>query len=203
MVIFFLDLFAFRRQGNLIWRNYLATPSAIANTAMHVLRERLHLPPPITKDSPSPTAFEGGQERAYMDQLPSDLEPVEPLGPLEQPKPSVAFRRNFSTSLVDSYERWNIRFDAFFMAPYTPFEPILPTDAKFRGSFQGFRAVGEGAGGAGREFSQAIGGNVPSEQFTVVMLTYEREQVLIDSLVRLYGLPFLNKVCWLSCIYLS
>ena len=28
----------------------------------------------------------------------------------------------------------------------------------------------------------------------VVILTYEREQVLIDALVRLYGLPFLNKV---------
>ena len=30
--------------------------------------------------------------------------------------------------------------------------------------------------------------------FQVVVLTYEREQVLIDALVRLYGLPFLNKV---------
>jgi alpha-1,4-N-acetylglucosaminyltransferase EXTL3 len=35
---------------------------------------------------------------------------------------------------------------------------------------------------------------MPSEQFTVVMLTYEREPVLMDSLSRLYGLPYLNKV---------
>ena len=28
----------------------------------------------------------------------------------------------------------------------------------------------------------------------MVMLTYQREQVMIDSLTRLYGLPYLNKV---------
>ena len=55
-----------------------------------------------------------------------------------------------------------------------------------------FYIVGEG--GSGKEFSQALGGNLPQEQFTVVMLTYEREQVLISSLSRLYGLPYLNKV---------
>ena len=47
---------------------------------------------------------------------------------------------------------------------------------------------------SGHEFSQALGGNTPQEQFTVVMLTYEREQVLVNSLARLYGLPYLNKV---------
>ena len=51
-----------------------------------------------------------------------------------------------------------------------------------------------GQGGAGAQFSQAIGGNSPQEQFTVVMLTYQREQVLLNSLARLYGLPYLNKV---------
>lgn len=162
------DLFTFRRQGNLIWRTYLATPAHTLITTLHVIRERLLIPPPVTADAPSPSAFEGAK-RVFMDQLPSDLEPVEPLGPLEQPKASVSFRRNFSTILLDSNERWNKHFDAFFLPPYTPFEPSLPTDAKFRGSFQGFRPIGEGCGGAGREFSQAIGGNTASEQFTVIL----------------------------------
>ena len=160
------DLFTFRRQGNLIWRTYLATPAHSLITTLHVIRERLLIPPPITNDAPSPSAFVS-TKRVVMDQLPSDLEPVEPLGPLEQPKPSVSFRRNFSTILHDSNQRWNKHFDAFFLPPYTPFEPSLPTDAKFRGSFQGFRPIGDGCGGAGREFSQAIGGNAASEQFTV------------------------------------
>jgi len=62
------------------------------------------------------------------------------------------------------------------------------------GSGLGFRPIHGGEGGAGAEFSQALGGNSPQEQFTVVMLTYEREQVLLNSLARLYGLPYLNKV---------
>ena len=62
------------------------------------------------------------------------------------------------------------------------------------GSGLGFRPIQGGEGGAGAEFSQALGGNSPQEQFTVVMLTYEREQVLLNSLARLYGLPYLNKV---------
>lgn len=62
------------------------------------------------------------------------------------------------------------------------------------GSEVGFRPIGKGAGGAGKEFSESLGGNYPREQFTIVILTYEREQVLINSLARLYGLPYLNKV---------
>ncbi len=60
----------------------------------------------------------------------------------------------------------------------------MPTEAKFFGSLAGFRPIGGGMGGAGKEFSQAIGGNVPHEQFTVVMLTYKRELVLTASLSR-------------------
>ena len=62
------------------------------------------------------------------------------------------------------------------------------------GSEVGFRPINKGAGGAGKEFSESLGGNHPREQFTIVMLTYEREQVLINSLARLFGLPYLNKV---------
>jgi hypothetical protein len=58
----------------------------------------------------------------------------------------------------------------------------------------GYRPIGGGAGGAGKEFSEALGGNSPKEQFTIVMLTYEREEVLLTSLARLYLLPYLNKV---------
>ena len=58
----------------------------------------------------------------------------------------------------------------------------------------GFRPVAAGEGGSGKEFSESLGGNSPHEQFTVVMLTYRREQVLLGALGHLYGLPYLNKV---------
>ena len=95
---------------------------------------------------------------------------------------------------MESHDRWNVHFDPFFLPSSKPWDPSLPTDAKYLGSSSGFRPINNGAGGSGVEFSQALGGNHPAEQFTVVMLTYEREQVLVESLVRLHGLPFLHSV---------
>lgn len=46
------------------------------------------------------------------------------------------------------------------------------------GSGLGFRPIGGGCGGSGKEFSENLGGNLPREQFTIVILTYEREQVI-------------------------
>ena len=189
------DLFSMQRQGNLIFKSFLATPTLVLKTTLNVIRERLNIPPTVAVDVPSPSIFNESLEPPLkMDQLPPEMEPNEALGPLEQPKASTGFRRNFSTTFLDSYRRWNVQFDPFSLPPYSPWEPILPTDAKFLGSYLGFRPIADGVGGSGKEFSQAIGGNSPSEQFTVVILTYEREEVLMDSIARLYGLPFLNKV---------
>lgn len=118
--------------------------------------------------------------------------------------------------VIQGHEIWNDWMDPFNLYPQLPFDTVLPSDAKFLGkiltlechyvyvichlyvsflgSEVGFRPIGKGAGGAGKEFSESLGGNYPREQFTIVMLTYEREQVLINSLARLYGLPYLNKV---------
>ena len=45
------------------------------------------------------------------------------------------------------------------------------------GSSYGFRPIGQGAGGTGKEFSEALGGNMPREQFTgiFVMLSVDRK----------------------------
>lgn len=110
---------------------------------------------------------------------------------------------------------WNDWGDPFHLYPQLPFDPLLPSDAKFMGKMEmiscffclifccslttyfkfvydnienfptfsgsgvGFRPIGKGAGGAGKEFCESLGGNSPREQFTIVMLTYEREQVNI------------------------
>lgn len=53
----------------------------------------------------------------------------------------------------------------------------------YLGSGKGFRPINNGAGGAGKEFCQSLGGNSPKEQFTIVILTYERDQVLTTLIV--------------------
>lgn len=54
---------------------------------------------------------------------------------------------------------------------------LFKRNAVVTGSGVGFRPVGRGAGGAGKEFCESLGGNYPREQFTIVMLTYQRDQV--------------------------
>jgi hypothetical protein len=129
-----------------------------------------------------------------MDPIIPDAEPEESLGPLEQPFNSPVCKRNHTIMNIQGYELWNSWGDPFKLYPHTPFDPLLPSDAKFIGSGKGFRPINNGAGGAGKEFCQSLGGNSPREQFTIVILTYERDQVLMNSLSRLHGLPYLNKV---------
>lgn len=97
---------------------------------------------------------------------------------------------------------WNTWTHPFHLFPQTPYDPVMPSDAKFignrlqlifvifhniccypnhcyLGSGLGFRPIAGGSGGSGKEFSENLGGNIPREQFTIVILTYEREQVFI------------------------
>ena len=92
--------------------------------------------------------------------------------------PSETFTRNLS-SLYQSNKIWNDRFiEAFHLPPYNPYAPKLPTDARYLGSELGFEQDGIHI----------------HEQFTGVILTCQREEILIESLRRLSGFRYLNKV---------
>lgn len=188
------DLFKMKRQGRLIWQNYLGSGPGIMSSILNLVRTRAGLPAAAIKEEPAKEIFDENFKPLHLETLPIDMEPSEFLGPLEPPMGSPSYRRNFSF-LIESHSIWNEKFlQSSWLLPFVPDEPWLPAEAKFLGSNLGFRPVAHGQGGSGKEFSQVLGGNSPSEQFTVVMLTYEREPVLMDSLSRLYGLPYLNKV---------
>ncbi|XP_015120556.1 exostosin-3 [Diachasma alloeum] len=188
------DLLAMRRQGRMIWERYMGTAQGAMDTIVAAVRDRLGIPPLPAAQSSSPSVFNETFVPLKSDTIISEPEAEESLGPLEPPYPSPGFKRNYTTMFVHGHEIWNDWMNPFSLYPQLPFDTVLPSDAKFIGSEVGFRPIGKGAGGAGKEFSEALGGNHPREQFTIVMLTYEREQVLINSLARLYGLPYLNKV---------
>ncbi|KAF6028938.1 EXTL3 [Bugula neritina] len=111
------------------------------------------------------------------------------LGPIEAPFPSPSYQRNFTSFL--QFSHWS---HSSYIFPYTPWDPGLPTDAKYHGSPYGFRPINGGAGGSGTEFSASLGGNYPHEQFTIVILTYDRSELLQQQLAQFNGLPYLNKV---------
>ncbi|XP_062344356.1 exostosin-like 3 [Cinclus cinclus] len=189
------DLLAMRRQGRFLWETYFSTSDNVFSTVLAIIRTRIQIPAAPIREEPAVeiphrSGKAAGTDPNMADNGDLDLGPVETEPPYASPK----YLRNFTLTAMDIYRNWNSAPGPFHLFPYTPFDPVLPSEAKFLGSGTGFRPIGGGAGGSGKEFQAALGGNVPREQFTVVMLTYEREEVLMNSLERLNGLPYLNKV---------
>lgn len=189
------DMLAMRRQGRFLWETYFSTSENVLNTLLSSLRTSIQVPAAPIREEPADeiphkSGKLAGTDANLADNGDLDLGPVE----TEPPYASPRFLRNFTYTAADIYRAWNRAPGPFYLFPHTPLDPVLPSEAKFLGSGTGFRPIGGGTGGSGKEFQAALGGNVPREQFTVVMLTYEREEVLMNSLERLNGLPYLNKV---------
>ncbi|XP_028038241.1 exostosin-3 isoform X1 [Bombyx mandarina] len=188
------DLLALRRQGRVLWERYLSSVQASIDSLLATIRTRLHIPPKPVPHTVGLPAFNDSYFPPRVEPAAVDAEPEETLGPLEAPYSSPTYQRNFSVGLLHGYELWNEWGEPFALYPQLPWDPTVTSEARFLGSAAGFRPVGAGAGGSGREFSEALGGDRPREQFTIVILTYEREAVLAAALARLRGLPYLNKV---------
>lgn len=188
------DLLEFRRHGRLFWEKYLSSVQASVDTLIACIRTRLNIPPRAVMPTYGAPAFNDSFNPPKLIPPPIESEPEETLGPLEAPYPSPSYRRNFSLSLLHGYELWNEWGEPFVLYPQLPWDVPLTSDARFMGSAAGFRPINHGAGGSGKEFSESLGGDRPREQFTIVILTYEREEVLSAALARLHGLPYLNKV---------
>ncbi|KAL3892228.1 hypothetical protein ACJMK2_004457 [Sinanodonta woodiana] len=182
----------YKRHGRMMWEAYFGTSKKIIITLLSVLRTRLQIPPIPIADEPSPSVFNTSFVPLTFEPASLGQETDELLGPVEAPFASIKFRENFTNYI--HLENYNHPGDPFHLYPFTPFEKVLPSEAKFLGSGYGFRPINRGEGGSGKEFSESLGGDLPREQFTVVMLTYEREAVMISAVQRLKGLPYLNKV---------
>ncbi|KAJ8322306.1 hypothetical protein KUTeg_000777 [Tegillarca granosa] len=186
------DLAIMKRYGRFYFETYFGTTKNIIETLLAILRTRLNIPALPIQDEPSPSVFNASFRPLKLIGHDPSPETDEVLGPLEAPFSSLVFKQNFTQYVT--YEVFNHVGDPFRLFPSTPFEKVLPSESKFIGSSYGFRPINKGVGGSGKEFSESLGGNIQREQFTIVMLTYERETVLISALQRLKGLPYLNKV---------
>lgn len=180
------DILKMRRQGRFLWETYFSTTNALLKTVLATIRTHLSIPADHVPASPTLSVF--------SDSRPPAMGSLDPDAVIGLPQESPTYFRNLTSTIVDTYDLWNSPPGSFHMYPSSPFDPALPSSAPFKNSSKGFELIGEGAGGAGVEFSKALGGNYPMEQFTVVILTYERELVLMESIQRLVGLQYLNKV---------
>lgn len=167
----------YRKQGWYLWKTYFSSSSCILDSVLSVVRWRALHPPPAAKDYIAPST---------LFSLAGDIQPL----------PSYRFMYNFTTY---GWEFWNAPPGPFYMYPVTPLKPVPVSGSQY--ATLGKEQISNlpnhiitGGGITGPYFEDFLLGNVPEEQFTIVILTYERNQVLIEAMTRLRDLDHLAKV---------
>ena len=125
------DVLEMRRRGRIFWETYFGTTRSIVTTALAAIRERLHIPPRPIPSEPAPSVFNASfvPLRDPNPLLAGAEQEQDVLGPVESPFPSPQYYRNFSYNA----ESYNEPRHPFHLFPSTPFEPVLPAEAKFLG----------------------------------------------------------------------
>ncbi|KAL4002697.1 Glycosyl transferase 64 domain family protein [Acanthocheilonema viteae] len=187
------DILEMRRQGRFLLENYLIDKKVVAETLISALRFRIGVPGEQAVAIQANPLFGNQQFTAPHLIL---VKPVdeEYLGPREAPHKSSPYTHNFTSLQMYSYYWWNNFGNvAGRSLEYIINEPPFPSQFEYgEGLEWGFRPIAPPASGA--TFSSALGGNRPREQFTVVLLTYQRDAILASALERLNNMPYLNKV---------
>ncbi|KAM3723091.1 Exostosin-2 [Dirofilaria immitis] len=187
------DILEMRRQGRFLLENYLIDKKVVAEALIAALRFRIGVPGEQAIAVQGNPLFCNQQFTAPHLVLVKPLD-EEYLGPREAPHMSSPYTHNYTSLHMYSYHWWNnFGHIAGRSMEYIINEPPFPSQFEYgEGLEWGFRPIAPPASGA--TFSNALGGNRPREQFTVVLLTYQRDAVLAAALERLNNMPYLNKV---------
>ena len=171
------DIQNLRLNGRNLWSTYFSSPLAVAKATVAMVRSRTLHPPPLAPEFVGISLLTKSTSR-------------------KKRIPSPLLTHNFTTY---SWGFWNDPPGPFLSYPATPFT---------RGPLSGYqfseldeRAIArlplhivDGGGVTGPNFEDLLLGNSPEEQFTIVMLTYQRNLVLMEALARLEEVSYLNKV---------
>ena len=128
-----------------------------------------------------------------------DLPPIDPknkenLGPFPaSSNASPKFKSNFSVNFLRKYEVWNVHYQPFKLYQSTPWDSSLP-EIPDRPVPVTANAQPKANHTSKKNPGVPYDGMPPEEQFTIVIMTYKREAVLLQTLQKLYPLPYLNKV---------
>lgn len=166
----------YRLQGRNLWQMYLTSSLTVVQSVLAVVRHRMLHPPPVAQEFVGVSLYSQSGSRKRL------LSPV--------------LTQNFT---VYSQDFWNTPPGPFFIYPTTPFKTGPISGYQYVNLDDHARArlplhIVDGGGITGPNFEDLLLGNSPEEQFTVVMLTYQRNTVLVEALARLKDVSFLNKV---------
>uniref|UniRef100_A0A0V0JBP5 Exostosin-3 n=1 Tax=Schistocephalus solidus TaxID=70667 RepID=A0A0V0JBP5_SCHSO len=203
-------LIEMRAQCQLIWNKYLSTKQSQLGTIFLALSRRLGLRQPPAPLLPSEPALLRPPANASSLQATTTLTFYPSY--FYEPRPSVLAQMDVDDLLGptgpqrDSPSSASLQYavggdlpslvaDPFFSHASTPWAPFLPSEMQFsQGQKFDFRPINHTVGNAGAEFSADLGGMFPYEQFTVVMLCYNRTSIALLSLEALANLPYLHSV---------
>uniref|UniRef100_A0A915P4J9 Uncharacterized protein n=1 Tax=Meloidogyne floridensis TaxID=298350 RepID=A0A915P4J9_9BILA len=191
------DLLEMKRKGRFFFENLLADVKVLTRSILSLMRFRLQMADNDEVIQPSIPLYKTINNSIW--EYPSFISTAtrppyddEYLGPSEMPVMSPQYAHNFTTFYLHNYKLWNdFPFATSTSLKFLPNDFPMPSDAEFNEDVSfGMRPI---LPGSGVEFSKAIGGNRRREHFTVIITTYNREQILSNTLERLIGLPYLNK----------
>nr|AAC47510.1 multiple exostoses homolog 2 [Caenorhabditis elegans] len=188
------DIIEMRRVGRLFYETYLADRHLLARSLLAALRYKLQIPTREVRRNQAIPLFNSSftAPKGSVVNVQANFDDEYLLGPLESRVESTSYAYNFTEFQLYSYDFWNIIMSPHYTKEFLVNAAELPTEAEFFEDTKiGFRPIEPGSGA---EFSKALGGNRQREQFTVVLLTYERDAVLTGALERLHQLPYLNKI---------
>ncbi|CAI8015814.1 Exostosin-like 3, partial [Geodia barretti] len=167
------DIQNFRLKGRHLWHTYFSSSLRVVQIAVAIVRSRTLHPPPPAHDFV-------GKQLVYLP------------APNHKQITSPFFTNNF-TAYSSSF--WNDIPGPLFSYPSSPFNPGLHFSRlnEFAFAHNASQSV-DGRAAIESTFKENLLVNVPAEQFTVVILTYKRNEVLMEGLAKLKGIPSLNKV---------
>nr|CAH8830039.1 unnamed protein product [Trichobilharzia regenti] len=195
-----------RRQGQILFQRYLKDRSSQLTTLLLAVSRRLGFPQPPAPYYPSKPAYrEFTPPKQYPvhkeNNIQADLDDF--LGPTGPQQSSISYQSNYTGpggsahfARVSFHDDANI-VNPFWLFPSTPWEPVLPSDAAFKpyaSTNYGLRPINHSINLAGYEFNMNLGGMYPYEQFTIVMLTYDRYHLLCQTLESFLNLPYLHSI---------
>ena len=171
------DVSAMKAHGRFLFETYFSDQFKILRTVIEVFKHRIGILPTLEKD------FQVKQFLHIAEQ------------PNNAVINSVHFSKNFSFLGRFSYRSWNSYPGGLSFFPVTPWSNPPPSLYQFsKEGREFFLPIADGRGGDGVSFSRSLGGDMPFEMFTVVMLTYDRYSILMEALQRLSGMKYLHKV---------
>lgn len=192
------DTLEFKRKGRYLFENYLIDTKVLIRSIFSLMRFRLQI---FGTEEAEPTAIpiygpDINNSWTYPSFISTATKPPyddEYLGPAEMILEPPSYTHNFTIFSMYASILWNkFPFALQYSLRFFPNDNFLPSDAEFNeDTAYGMRPI---LPGSGVEFSQSLGANRPREQFTIVIVSYNREIVLSNTLERLIGLPYLNRV---------